>query len=208
MRPTTVHGTGAGRKCGGFRAGDEGLATVWVAMTTTSLCVVFAVLLALGQAVSARHRAGGAADLAALAAADRALHGPDEACDAAREVAVAQEAELVRCSVLGEIADVTARAGFGPYRPEARSRAGPPEAAAPTERSSASVSADIPVRAGSGSPHRNPRSGSSAPVSRRTRLPPGRPAMDSPIRPRGPPPVSLAGPLLRGLPLRGPAVRS
>ncbi|WP_370531932.1 pilus assembly protein TadG-related protein, partial [Streptomyces venezuelae] len=65
---------GPGRRGGGFR-GDGGAATVWVAFAACALCVVFAAVLALGQAVSARHRAGGAADLAALAAADRALWG-------------------------------------------------------------------------------------------------------------------------------------
>jgi len=109
-------------------AGDRGLATVWAAVTATAFCAVFAMLLALGQAVSARHRAGGAADMAALAAADQALLGVEAACGAARQVAVAQRAEIVRCGVQGEIADVTARARFGPYAPEVRSRAGPPEA--------------------------------------------------------------------------------
>nr|WP_330320296.1 Rv3654c family TadE-like protein [Streptomyces clavifer] len=108
--------------------GDRGLATVWVAMTTVTLCAVFAMMLALGQAVAARHRAGGAADLASLAAADRAPRGEAEACGAAREVAGAQGAELIRCAVQGEIADVTARVRFGPYAPEVRSRAGPPAA--------------------------------------------------------------------------------
>uniref|UniRef100_UPI0040572AA0 Rv3654c family TadE-like protein n=1 Tax=Streptomyces sp. SID1121 TaxID=3425888 RepID=UPI0040572AA0 len=56
-------------------SGDRGSATVWAAMATTAMCVVFAVVLALGQAVAARHRAGGAADLAALGAAGRALQG-------------------------------------------------------------------------------------------------------------------------------------
>ncbi|MFJ6853597.1 Rv3654c family TadE-like protein [Streptomyces sp. NPDC091271] len=93
---------------------------------TATLCVVFATVLALGQAVSARHKAGGAADLAALAAADQALRGTETACGAAGEVALAQGAEIVRCAVQGEIADVTARARFGPYAPEVRSRAGPP----------------------------------------------------------------------------------
>lgn len=109
--------------------GDRGLATVWVAMTTTTLCAVFAVVLALGQVVAVRHRAGGAADLAALAAADRALQGPGEACGAAGKVAAAQGAVVVRCAVSGEIADVTARVSFGPYAPAVRSRAGPPAAA-------------------------------------------------------------------------------
>ncbi|MGW0790317.1 Rv3654c family TadE-like protein [Streptomyces sp. NPDC002911] len=113
---------------GGPGAGDRGLATVWVAVTTATLCAVFATLLAFGQAVSARHKAGGAADMAALAAADRALWGTEAACEAAREVAVAQGVEIVRCGVQGEIADVTARARFGPYAPQVRSRAGPPEA--------------------------------------------------------------------------------
>lgn len=109
--------------------GDRGLATVWVAMTTATLCAVFAVVLALGQVVAVRHRAGGAADLAALAAADRALQGPGAACGAAGKVAAAQGAVVVRCAVRGEIADVTARVSFGPYAPAVRSRAGPPAAA-------------------------------------------------------------------------------
>lgn len=99
---------------------------MWVALTVATLCAVCLVILAFGQAVAARHRAGGAADLAALAAADRALHGTGAACTAARRVAGAQGATLVRCSVRGEIADVTARVAFGPYAPEVRSRAGPP----------------------------------------------------------------------------------
>ncbi len=111
--------------------GDAGLATVWVAMTTATLCVVFAIVLALGQVVVVRHRAGGAADLAALAAADRALGGAEQACRAAEKVAAAQGATVVRCAVRGEIADVTARVALGPYEPEVRSRAGPPQAPPP-----------------------------------------------------------------------------
>ncbi|MGW2084682.1 Rv3654c family TadE-like protein [Streptomyces sp. NPDC001880] len=116
------------RGSGGPGDGDRGLATVWAAMTTATLCAVFAVVLALGQVVVVRHRAGGAADLAALAAADRALQGPGAACGAAGKVAAAQGAVVVRCAVSGEVADVTARVSFGPYEPAVRSRAGPPEA--------------------------------------------------------------------------------
>ncbi|MGI5481537.1 Rv3654c family TadE-like protein [Streptomyces lavendofoliae] len=100
---------------------------MWVAIAATVMCAVFAAVLALGQAVSARHRAGGAADLAALAAADRALWGAAGACGAAGRVARAQGAELVRCTVRGEIAEVAARARFGPYAPVVRARAGPPQ---------------------------------------------------------------------------------
>ncbi|MGH3325877.1 MAG: Rv3654c family TadE-like protein, partial [Streptomyces sp.] len=67
-------------------SGDRGSATVWAALSGVVLCGVVAVVLGLGQAVSARHRAGGAADLAALAAADRALEGRGRACAAARQV--------------------------------------------------------------------------------------------------------------------------
>ncbi|MFH9209549.1 Rv3654c family TadE-like protein [Streptomyces globisporus] len=150
------------------RGADRGVATVWVAVTAAGLCTVFAVVLALGQAVAARHRAGGAADLAALAAADRALDGVGAACEAARRVALAQDAAIVRCAVQGEVADVTARVGFGPYLPAVRSRAGPPvtpSAGAPT---------DPPVRA----------SGSwASPAS-------GRFLWRASGRPRGPAPVS------------------
>ncbi|MFC8230383.1 Rv3654c family TadE-like protein [Streptomyces sp. NPDC057287] len=112
--------------------GDQGLATVWAAVTTATLCAVFAVVLALGQAVAARHSAGGAADLAALAAADQALRGAETACRVASEVAGAQGAQIVRCAVRGEVADVTARVCFGPYALEVRSRAGPAEVPLPT----------------------------------------------------------------------------
>ncbi|MFH8621410.1 Rv3654c family TadE-like protein [Streptomyces vietnamensis] len=116
------------------RGGDCGAATVWAAFAACALCVVFGVVLALGQAVAARHRAGGAADLAALAAADRALWGEAEACAAASRVAAAQGAELARCAVRDGIAEVAARVVRGPYRPEVRSRAGPPGRAPLPER--------------------------------------------------------------------------
>ncbi|MFE6065934.1 Rv3654c family TadE-like protein [Streptomyces sp. NPDC056525] len=121
------------------RGRDRGAATVWAAFAACALCVVFGAVLALGQAVAARHRAGGAADLAALAAADRALWGEAEACAAAARVAAAQGAELVGCAVRGELAEVTARVARGPYRPEVRSRAGPqapPPAASRVPRAS------------------------------------------------------------------------
>ncbi|MFE2939322.1 Rv3654c family TadE-like protein [Streptomyces sp. NPDC059255] len=114
-------------------ARDRGAATVWAALAATTMCVVFAAVLAMGQAVVARHRAGAAADLAALAAADRAPSGPAAACRRAVEVAVAQGARVVRCVLSGEIAEVTATAQFGPYAPTVRARAGPPRSAYPPD---------------------------------------------------------------------------
>ncbi|MFB7424687.1 Rv3654c family TadE-like protein [Streptomyces hydrogenans] len=96
--------------------------------------MVFGAVLALGQAVAARHRAGGAADLAALAAADRALWGEAEACAAAGRVAAAQGAELVRCGVAGAEAEVTARVVRGAWAPTVRARAGPGPQAPPPHR--------------------------------------------------------------------------
>lgn len=90
-----------------------------------ALGAVFGAVLLLGQAVLVRHRAGGAADLAALAAADRALQGREVACGTAARVAREQGAEVVRCVVEGEVADVTVRARAGAFGSTVRSRAGP-----------------------------------------------------------------------------------
>ncbi|MFE1767566.1 Rv3654c family TadE-like protein [Streptomyces angustmyceticus] len=108
------------------RCGDEGSATVWTVFAAAALCAVFVALMGVGQAVAARHRAGGAADLAALAAADHALQGPAAACAAAHRVAAAQHTRLVRCALTGPIADVSAEAGRSPFTARVRARAGPP----------------------------------------------------------------------------------
>lgn len=105
---------------------DRGSATVWVVGVLAVLCVVFGAVLAMGQAVVVRHRAAGAADLAALAAADHWMKGGEAACATAERVARAQDSRLVRCDVEGEISDVTAASGMGPFTAESRARAGPP----------------------------------------------------------------------------------
>ncbi|MFE1328404.1 Rv3654c family TadE-like protein [Streptomyces sp. NPDC058741] len=119
--------------CHGRRGGfDRGSATVWSVGAIAVLCVVFGVVLALGQAVVVRHRAAGGADLAALAAADHWAEGATAACARAGRVARAQGVRLVRCEVAGEVSDVTAASGRGPFTAKVRARAGPPaNAAAP-----------------------------------------------------------------------------
>ncbi|MEV8547883.1 Rv3654c family TadE-like protein [Streptomyces sp. NPDC051572] len=107
------------------RHSDRGSATVWSLGAMAVMCVVFGVVLALGQAVVARHRAAGGADLAALAAADHWTEGGTGACARAERVARAQGTRIVRCAVVGETSDVTASAGRGPFAAEVRSRAGP-----------------------------------------------------------------------------------
>ncbi|MFE1584114.1 Rv3654c family TadE-like protein [Streptomyces sp. NPDC058737] len=106
-------------------ASDRGSATVWSVGAIAVLCLVFGVVLALGQAVVARHRAAGGADLAALAAADRWAGGGTAACDRAERVARAQGVRLVRCALTGQVSDVTAASGTGPFTAEVRARAGP-----------------------------------------------------------------------------------
>ncbi|MGW5866294.1 Rv3654c family TadE-like protein [Streptomyces sp. NPDC055239] len=112
--------------------GDRGAATVWVVVVMAVLCVICGAVLAMGQVIVARHRAGGAADLAALAAADHWTEGRSGACAEAGRVAEAQGVRIVRCGLRGEISDVTAAAGFGPFVTEVRSRAGPAGPIAPT----------------------------------------------------------------------------
>ncbi|MEU6365404.1 Rv3654c family TadE-like protein [Streptomyces sp. NPDC046931] len=119
-----------GARAAGLRP-DRGSATVWVVCLIGAFCAVFAVLLAQGQAVLARHRAAAAADLAALAAADHWMEGGEAACARAGQVAVAQGDRLVRCVVAGEISDVTVASVSGPFTAEVRARAGPAEPPAP-----------------------------------------------------------------------------
>lgn len=115
------------------RRRDEGFATVWAAVSAFALCAVFAVVIAMGQAVMARHEAGAAADMAALAASDRSAYGEGRACEAARRVAAVQRALLVRCSVRAGIADVRAEARAGVFTSRIRSRAGPADAPHPAD---------------------------------------------------------------------------
>lgn len=84
----------------------------------------------VGAAVIARHRAQGAADLAALAAAGRLADGPDAACAHASEVANAMHATVENCAVdeldvvvAVDVAVALGRFGVGPAR--AVARAGP-----------------------------------------------------------------------------------
>ena len=79
--------------------GERGSATVWVVALSAVLAVVGAAMVLLGAAAVARHRAGTAADLAALAAAGRAAWGEPGGCELAAEVARANSATLVACSV-------------------------------------------------------------------------------------------------------------
>jgi secretion/DNA translocation related TadE-like protein len=88
--------------------------------------VAFAAL-ALGAALTVRQRVIGAADAAALAAADGASGAVvGEPCVLARRVAETAGAALDSCSLDGLVATVAVSARIGPVPFAARSRAGPP----------------------------------------------------------------------------------
>ncbi len=143
------------------RWGDEGSATVCTVFAAAALCAVFLALMGLGQAVTARHRAGGAADLAALAAADRAVRGPAAACAAAGRVAAAQHTRLVRCAVSGPVADVSVEAGSGPFTTQSRARAGPAAQGTSAARTEAQWASAARSEAQGASPARSEAQGAS-----------------------------------------------
>jgi secretion/DNA translocation related TadE-like protein len=113
------------------------------------LWVCVAAVVLTGVAISARHRAATAADMAALAAAsviagDRARDpGGDQAgnpadnaggCAAANAIAIANDAIVINCQVSGQVVDVTASVripalgllgDLGLNSVSARARAGP-----------------------------------------------------------------------------------
>ena len=110
---------------------ERGSATVWVLALAGVLAVVGAAAVLVAAAVTARHRAGSAADLAALAAAGRAVIGDPDACAAAADVARGNGARLDTCTVEeGAVVAVTVavpvRLGpLGRYDATGRARAGP-----------------------------------------------------------------------------------
>ena len=87
---------------------DDGIATVVVLTLVALLVLASGVVVLLGAAISARHRAGAAADFAALAAARRVGTGSAHACRAAAAVAAEGGARLVGCSVRAGVVDVRA----------------------------------------------------------------------------------------------------
>ena len=111
-------------------ARDRGAATVWTVGAIAALIAVMVLVMWLGAAAATRHRAAGAADLAALAAAAVVVDGEGVACRKARWVTDRMSVELHSCRLDGAdaLVEVVAQppavlAGFGPA--EARARAGP-----------------------------------------------------------------------------------
>lgn len=86
-------------------------------------------LAAVGGAAVTAQRSAGAADAAALAAADvisGAVAIADEPCAVAARVATASGATLTRCDVDGFVATVQVEAAYAGLAAVSRARAGPP----------------------------------------------------------------------------------
>ena len=111
--------------------GERGSATVWVLGLAGLLADLGAAVVHGGLAEVARHRAGAAADLAALAAAARAVVGDPAACAEAARIARANTAQLDGCSVgAGAVVAVQVRVpvrlgALGVFQAHGRARAGP-----------------------------------------------------------------------------------
>lgn len=110
--------------------GERGSGTVLVLGLTALLLFAAMTATTLAAVAVARHRAGSAADLAALAAASRVTAGATAACAAGSEVARAAGADLLQCRVRGREVDVEAAARPpGPLgrlgQATVRARAGP-----------------------------------------------------------------------------------
>ncbi|GGG19312.1 hypothetical protein GCM10007304_36540 [Rhodococcoides trifolii] len=78
---------------------DDGLASILGAFVVAAVVLVTAMVLYTGGAVAARHRAQSAADFAALAGAAALDSGNVAGCDAAREAAESNGADLDDCRV-------------------------------------------------------------------------------------------------------------
>ncbi|MFI6432305.1 Rv3654c family TadE-like protein [Rhodococcus oryzae] len=80
---------------------QRGAATVLACWAMLALIAVAALVIHLGSAVSARHRAQSAADLAALAAAAALERGTEAACAAATTIAGRMRGTVRDCRIEG-----------------------------------------------------------------------------------------------------------
>ena len=123
------------------RGADRGSGTILVVSLMGVIWLVAVTLMTAGGVRAARHRAHAAADMAALAAAERALGGQPDACRSAAKVARDMGVQLTRCVLsdgpstsgteVRQIADVSVTMTLrrlslvGILRIPARARAGP-----------------------------------------------------------------------------------
>jgi len=121
---------------------DVGSASLWALSLAMVLWVCVAGVVLAGVAVVARHRAATAADMSALAAAsviarsvgDGITGGGLNGCAAADDIAIANNAIVTSCQVIGQVVEITTRVqipalhwlgGLGLDAVSVRARAGP-----------------------------------------------------------------------------------
>lgn len=91
---------------------ERGSASILVLGLGLAVVLVGVGISWLGAAIIARHQAETAADLGALAGAQRSVLGDRAACARARRIVTANEGSVLACSVDG--LDITVRVGVGP----------------------------------------------------------------------------------------------
>jgi len=119
------------RPCTRVLSDERGVATVLGAWVIVGLVGLVVAVVFVGSAVVARHRAQSVADLAALAAGQRAMMAVDDPCGAARTIAATSSVTIARCRTDGEDVVVVATTDvdlgpFGVRTASAVARAGPP----------------------------------------------------------------------------------
>jgi secretion/DNA translocation related TadE-like protein len=109
---------------------DRGSASLWLLGVALAVLLLAGTVAMAGGLVVARHRAQSAADLGALAGAQRAVEGAGVACPAAERIVRANGGRMVSCRVEGLDVVITVRvpgpAGWNDG--EASARAGPARA--------------------------------------------------------------------------------
>ena len=115
---------------------ERGSSTLWSALVMALVLASASVVLAVGAVVAERHRAGVAADFAALAAAQVLIDGSGPPCVAASAVAAANGGRLSSCTAADGTVEVVVvarrRAGWWVLPPaRGRARAGPNGAVQP-----------------------------------------------------------------------------
>ncbi|MFC0681973.1 Rv3654c family TadE-like protein [Lysobacter korlensis] len=115
-----------------WRNDEGGAGSVLALGTVAALAVAITVLLPFALLAPVKHRVKDAADAAALAAADSVVGlAPGAPCELATTVAEGNGASVLRCSVDGLIATITAGVTLLGLPITATSSAGPPAENAP-----------------------------------------------------------------------------
>ncbi|MFI6367423.1 Rv3654c family TadE-like protein [Nocardia sp. NPDC050630] len=114
------------------RGRDEGVATVFACLALVALIGATLLIAQVEVAVTARHRAQAAADLAALAAAGELTRGAEVGCAQAEEIAQRMGVRIQQCEVVQWDATVTVETNvpmglLGKRSVRAVARAGPIE---------------------------------------------------------------------------------